>query len=76
MAIQAITARQTKAARAVLGLSVEGLAERAGVSASSIRRLESDAVTLDLRAKVQEYFEREGLRFTVESGSAAVSWPE
>lgn len=76
--IHVITARQARAARAVMGLSVRELAERVAISESSIRRIECEqdqTPTLDIRAKVQEFFEREGFKFLFEETQRGVCWP-
>lgn len=69
---------QVRAARCVLGMSVRELSNSSGVSASSIRRLErtvAGKVTLDMRVRVQEYFEGRGIEFVFESESVGICWP-
>lgn len=66
--IEALTACQARGARAMLNWSVRQLAARARISDSSIRRIEigfgvPENVTLDLRVKLQEYFEGKGFKF-------------
>lgn len=74
--IRAMSPRQARAARAVLSLSVRRLADRSGVSDSSIRRVEEGQASLDLRARLQGYYEREGVRFTFSGNSRGIIWDE
>lgn len=78
--IEALTACQARGARAMLNWSVRQLALRSKVSDSSIRRIEvgfgvPENVSLDLRVRLQEYFEGRGFKFTwrPEEGPG-VSW--
>jgi predicted transcriptional regulator len=58
-------AAQCSVARTILGIGVEQLAEKAGVSADIILRIEAGALLDDTTiAKVQEAFEAEGIEFT------------
>lgn len=66
--IKALTACQARGARGMLDWSVRELAKRSKVSDSSIRRIEvgfgvPESVTLDLRVRLQEYFESRGFVF-------------
>jgi DNA-binding XRE family transcriptional regulator len=66
--IEALTACQARGARAMLDWSARELAKRSKVSESSIRRIEEgfgvpENVSLDLRVKLQEYFEGRGFTF-------------
>ena len=78
--IQALTACQARAARAMLTWSVRQLAAKAKISDSSIRRIEvgfgvPENVSLDLRVKLQEYFEGRGFVFTWDDVTGpGVSW--
>lgn len=59
---------QARGARAMLDWSVRELAERSGVSESSIRRIEStvdapENVSLDILVKLQEFYEGRGFLF-------------
>lgn len=63
-----LTACQARGARKMLNWSVRELAKRSNVSDSSIRRMEEgfgvpENVSLDLRTKMQEYFEGRGFVF-------------
>ncbi len=52
-------------ARTILGISIKQLAEKAGVSADIILRIEAGAPLDDATiAKVREAFEAEGIEFT------------
>lgn len=73
-----ISARQAKAARAVLGLSVASLAEECGVSESSIRRIEAGAdvaIKVDLILKLQAFFEVRGFTFLWDGKEDGLRWP-
>lgn len=75
--VHVITARQARAARSVLDLSMSKLAECSGMSESSIRRIEDDkdkTVKLDLILRLQKYFETQGVTFLWESDEAGVKW--
>jgi transcriptional regulator with XRE-family HTH domain len=78
--IQALTACQARAARAMLTWSVRQLASKAKISDSSIRRIEigfgvPENVSLDLRVRLQEYFEGRGFHFTwSDHVGPGVSW--
>lgn len=79
MPIRALTPRQAKAARAVLSLSVAAAAKRAGVSDSSVRRVEDPAIgptTLDIKVKLQEFYEGAGVRFVTHDEVRGVTWSE
>ncbi|MFG1245083.1 helix-turn-helix transcriptional regulator [Xanthobacter oligotrophicus] len=61
-----ITARQSRAARALLGWTQETLAEKARVSLTALKRLESESgldVYETTRDQVRRAFEREGIVF-------------
>lgn len=63
-----LLACQARGARGMLDWSVRELAKRSKVSHSSIRRIEDDcgkpqSVTMDLRFKLQAYFESRGFTF-------------
>lgn len=75
--VKIISARQTKAARAVMGLSVSSLATQAGISESSIRRIEEghDAIKVDLTFRLQAFFERRGFTFIWDGSEQGVRWP-
>ena len=62
--IRIVTPRQARASRAILGYSVREVAKRSGVSESSIRRIEAGPAGLDIRARLQHYYEAQGLRFS------------
>jgi transcriptional regulator with XRE-family HTH domain len=67
------TSDQFRAARAMLGLDQQGLAEAAGVSLATVRRAESgghDNVSPENLAAIRSVLERLGLLF-IEHGSAA-----
>jgi hypothetical protein len=78
--IEALTACQARGARAMLDWSVRQLAAKARISDSSIRRIEvgfgvPENVSLDLRVRLQEYFESRGFTFTwSEHAGPGVSW--
>ncbi len=78
--VEALTACQARGARAMLNWSVRTLAERAKVSDSSIRRIEvgygvPESVTLDLRVRLQDFFEAKGFVFTwVSEHGPGVAW--
>jgi hypothetical protein len=74
--VRIITARQARAARCVLDLSAQGLASKSGVSASSIRRAEDGTVSLDLLARLQEFYEGQGLDFRWETEKCGLLWPK
>jgi transcriptional regulator with XRE-family HTH domain len=78
--LRILTAHQARAARAVLGLSVERLAKISDVSASSIRRIErvqnGTTITLDLAVKLQRFFEQEGMRFYYGTDDSGVTWSD
>lgn len=66
--IETLTACQARAARAMLTWSVRQLASKSKISDSSIRRIEigfgiPENVTLDLRVRLQSYFESRGFVF-------------
>jgi len=61
-----ITARQSRAARALLGWTQETLAEKARVSLTALKRLESESgldVYETTRDEVRRAFERAGIVF-------------
>lgn len=78
--IEALTACQARAARAMLDWSIRQLAERCKLSDSSIRRIEigfgvPENVTVDLRVRLQEYYESRGFVFTWDERiGPGVSW--
>jgi hypothetical protein len=79
MPIRSVTPRQAKAARAVLGLSVAKVAKRAGISDSSVRRVEDPAIgaaTLDLKVRLQEFYESAGIEFMAHGEVRGVHWRE
>jgi|GEM_PF-2942173 len=58
-------AAQCGVARTILGLSVEQLAEKAGVAPDMIVRIEAGALLDDITlTKLQSAFEAEGIEFT------------
>lgn len=65
-----ISGAQIRAARALLGWSQDALAEAAGVSSLSVKRLEtgSAAVSDDLRAKAVAALEAAGVAFVARNG--------
>lgn len=63
-----LTGSQARAARAMLTWSVRQLAQQSGISDSSIRRIEAafgepEKVSLDILAKLREFYEGRGFRF-------------
>ena len=74
--INAMTPRQARAARAVKGLSVRELAAASRVPASSIQRIEKGQASLDLRVRLQGWYEREGVQFYFSGGTRGVGWEE
>jgi predicted transcriptional regulator len=62
------TAEQLRAARAMLGITIEELASRSGVSARTIARCEAGEgiplVSVRTLRKLVQAYEREGLEFT------------
>lgn len=69
MSIVKVSVRHVKAARALLGWSQEDLAEKAGVSIPTVKRLESAGEGLlgghpDTVAKIQSTLEKAGIEFT------------
>lgn len=69
-----MTPKQARAARAVLDWSVRRLAQESGVSESSIRRIEAEPVTLDIRARLQKFYEGLGFGFWFADGAQGVGW--
>lgn len=70
-----MSARQSKACRAVLGMSVAALAKASGVSESSIRRIEEGRpIKVDLVFRLQFYFEGRGFTFLWEPDGCGVKW--
>lgn len=67
--------RFLKAARVGLGLSPEQVAEEAGISRTSLSRLEagSDKVALKLFIAVQNVLEHHGIKFLTGDGSTGPS---
>lgn len=79
-ALQVLTPRQARAARAVLKLSVRELVDVCNVSSASIRRIEDgvEGVSLDLKMKLQRYYETQGLEFIIDGvrwENAQPEWP-
>ncbi len=76
----ALSPRQIRAARAVLGWSVEDLATRSGVSGSTIRRHEGGGTGRPVGAALldclRETFEAEGITFGTEDGRASVAFAD
>ena len=75
--IEVLTGCQARAARAMLTWSVRQLAAKAKISESSIRRIElgsgvPEHVSLDVRVRLQEYFESKGFAF--QDDPPGVSW--
>ena len=72
-----ITCRQLKMARAGLDWSVRDLADKAGISANTISRIENGA---DSRAStlktLQQIYEEAGIEFLSESGGVGVRYKE
>jgi transcriptional regulator with XRE-family HTH domain len=70
-----VSIRQIKAARALMAWSQEDLAEAAGVSHPTIKRLEANDGPVGGRsgtaAKIQTALERAGVEFIVENGGGA-----
>jgi hypothetical protein len=65
----------------MLEISVAELSRRAGVGEKTIRRAEAEEpinLTVETIARVQRYFESEGIRFTSAGspGGPAIRWPE
>ena len=73
--IPKVSIRQIKAARALLAWSQEHLAEAAGVSMPTIKRLEASEGTLGGRIetadKIRAALERGGIEFVDENGGGA-----
>jgi transcriptional regulator with XRE-family HTH domain len=70
-----ITARQSRAARALLGWTQETLADKARVSLTALKRLESDSgleVYESTRDEVRRAFERSGIVFLNNDKSVGV----
>ena len=70
-----ITARQSRAARALLGWTQETLADRARVSLTALKRLESEnglEVYESTRDEVRRAFERSGIVFLNSGQSVGV----
>ena len=67
MSIKKLSIREIKAARALLGWSQDDLAERSGVSAPTIGRLEADGGEIGGRAeteqKIRRALEKAGIEF-------------
>jgi transcriptional regulator with XRE-family HTH domain len=66
--IEVLTACQARAARAMLDVTQEQLAERSGMKHMTVRRIETgfgepEGVSLKLRISLQEYFEKRGFTF-------------
>lgn len=77
MPMRSVSPRQAKAARAVLDMSVSDVAQRSGMSGSSIRRVEDPAigpVTLDLKVRLQEFYETAGVEFIADGLKRGVLW--
>jgi hypothetical protein len=78
--VEALTAPQARGARKMLDWSVRRLAAKSRISDSSIRRIEvgfgvPENVTLDLRVKLQGYFQSRGFTFTwSDEIGPGVSW--
>ncbi|CAA2140074.1 PAS domain-containing protein [Methylobacterium bullatum] len=72
-AAQDITVEQIRGARGMTGLSAEELGRRAGVSVSTVRRLESEATTTQARPDtilaVRQVLEAAGIEFTFEANA-------
>jgi len=62
-----ILPKQVRAARALLGISQEALAERAGVGVATVRRLEATVgdvkITVDAMLRIQRALEHAGIDF-------------
>ncbi|GGA51644.1 transcriptional regulator [Nitratireductor aestuarii] len=70
-----ITARQSRAARALLGWTQETLADKARVSLTALKRLESEnglEVYESTRDEVRRAFERNGIVFLTSDQSVGV----
>ncbi|MGH0223155.1 multiprotein-bridging factor 1 family protein [Sinorhizobium meliloti] len=70
-----ITARQSRAARALLGWTQETLADKARVSLTALKRLESESglgVYESTRDEVRRAFERNGIVFLTSDQSVGV----
>ncbi|MBP2152259.1 transcriptional regulator [Xanthobacter autotrophicus DSM 597] len=67
-----VNGRQIKAGRALLGWSRKDLAERAGVTADTVKVVEQDAVTIEAlastRARLSATLAGEGINFLNDSG--------
>lgn len=68
MPINVLSGCQARAGRAMLGWSVNALADKSGVSASTIRRIEAtygtpEKISLDRLIKLQGFFEKRGFSF-------------
>lgn len=77
--VNILSARQAKAARSVLGLSVGRLAGQAGISESTIRRVEDGrdgAIKVDMVLRLQAFFEHRGFTFLWEEGERGLTWSE
>ena len=75
--VRVISGRQAKAARSVMGMSVALLAGRAGISESSIRRIEGDQgamLKVDLPLRLQAFLETQGFTFRWNGGAEGVDW--
>lgn len=72
-----ITAKQMKAARALLGIDQQSLAEAAGVSLPTIRRMERShenvRANVDTLVKVVQALDRLGIELIVEDGTSTGS---
>jgi transcriptional regulator with XRE-family HTH domain len=70
-----ITIEQIRAARGLLGWSQTGLAEAAGLSLPTIKRMERESdgpvVSDDARAAVQGALQKAGVEFIPENGGGA-----
>ena len=70
-----ITAKQMKAARALLGLDQQALAQAAGVSLPTIRRMEASAdnvrANVDTLVKVVQALEQAGLELIAQGTASA-----
>lgn len=74
-----IDARQVRAARAMLDVTIVELAQHSGVSESSIRRIETGPraeVSSDLQFRLRGYFESIGFRFPMPDGEICVCWKD
>jgi len=65
-----ITAEQIRAARGLLGWSQTKLAERAGLSLPTVKRVEAESpkVSIEARRKLQRALELGGVNFIEENG--------